>query len=154
MSSKIQDTLKDFNLFCPKDIGVAFKFIGTVVDVNDKSDPLVKAASVPGGILYSKSDDASYVYTGGGFEPIDAPAKDTKEPIKIRRRSNCRNCGAPLPDTSGSRVKCKYCDTVQSIDKDDQEVLEGPVMAEEYHSVTSTTYMQCATSPTFTIAAY
>ena len=150
MSSKIQD----FNLFHPEDMMIGFKFIGAVVDVNDKSDPLVKAASVPGGLLYSKSDDANYVYTGGRFEPIDAPVENTKEPVKIRRRSNCCNCGAPLPDTSGSRVKCKYCDTVQSVDKDNQEALEGPVMAEEYRSVTSTTYMQCATSPTFTIAAY
>lgn len=148
------EQLTFFNLFHPEDMYSALEFIGAVVDINDKSDPLVKAASVPGGVLYSKSDDTSYVYTGGGFEPIDAPIKDTKESVKIRRRSNCRNCGAPLPDTSGSRVKCKYCDTVQSVDKDDQEVLEGPVMAEEYHSVTSTTYMPCVTSPTFTIAAY
>lgn len=141
------------NCYVPIDmskITPGVEYIGTVADINEP-DPKIESISTVGAIVYSMADDMMYVYNGSEFEPLYDNEEDNKsEPVKIRRRTNCCNCGAPLPDTSGSKVKCKYCDTVQSVDKDDQEVLEGPKLGDEYTSPTSATFTMNATSPTFT----
>lgn len=104
----------------PKDI----KFAGFVPDINIP-DPITLTRHANGTVIYSVADDTPYVYIDGKFESLrdNGESDNKKDSVKIHRRTNCCNCGAVLPDTSDSKVKCLYCDTVQSIDKDNQEVL-------------------------------
>jgi hypothetical protein len=106
MSYTVEGQKIDINLRPPENM--SFYCIGSVPDLKDLKESHPKV----GYITYCESAREYYIYDGTEWVLLAADESDPNvlKP-KFRKRTNCCNCNAPLPD--GDIVQCEHCGTVQ-----------------------------------------